>query len=237
MPEPGQSFRAKYLGVCAAGCDNSINPGDFMVWYSPQELYHFDCRPRGKEELQQPEKLGQKGFLFTDTETGGLDHKGCALIQISAIATSPQLLIQAVYSSLIKPPPNLTITEKATQVHGHTRESLRKERTEAVVIPEFLAWCEKYPEYRFAGYKCGFDLDFLVEAFKRSNIFTKPWLTPAYDLLDRAREKLGGRTQNHKLVTIAKHYGFTFDDKAHDATADIFRTVQVARCLENEGNG
>jgi hypothetical protein len=37
-------FRALYDGVCAAGCDSRIHPGD-LIRYEGDELVHNECAP------------------------------------------------------------------------------------------------------------------------------------------------------------------------------------------------
>jgi len=38
-------FPARYDGVCAAGCENRIHPGD-IVRYEDDRLVHDECAPR-----------------------------------------------------------------------------------------------------------------------------------------------------------------------------------------------
>lgn len=47
-------FRAMFDGVCAAGCDMRIHPGD-MVRYDGDDLVHDECVPRDPFELRPNE--------------------------------------------------------------------------------------------------------------------------------------------------------------------------------------
>ena len=236
MLEPGATFKAKYAGICAA-CRGShlenIKVGDEMVWYSSQEVYHWDCRPTGMEP--KPDELQQEGYLFIDLETGGLNEREDGIVQVALITTSNNLLIKQTWSSLILPPHHLGIGQKAIEVHGWTREKLKDAGalSEQEVMEDLLMLYMSFPDHRFAGYNCPFDLKFLDQGFKRCGINVTPWLMPPFDLLVDARKKLRNKTANHKLGTVAKHYGFNTDN-AHDALCDLFLTVSAARFLQGE---
>ncbi|HEY9678697.1 MAG TPA: 3'-5' exonuclease [Drouetiella sp.] len=224
-----RAFRSKYPGTCA-NCREGYAIDDYIAYVSTKEVYHFDCRPTAGE--QDPDKFVQDGYLFTDTETGGTEKQSCALIQVAVIVTDNNFLIKDFWDGLICPPKNLVITERATEIHGWTREMLANERPEAEVIEEYLGFCRQFPNHRIAGQNVSYDLGMLEAAYERNRISAAgAYLQPAYDTLDIARRKLQKKTANHKLGTLAAYFGFNAD-AAHDALCDLFLNVQVARQLE-----
>lgn len=227
----GKKMNAQYGGTCAQ-CRRSIVPGDEIEFVRSDEIYHYRCRPAFHKSPSDPRSLGQQGFLFVDLETGGLDEVGCAIVQIAAIATTNNLVILDHFKTYVRPQMNLTITEKATEVHGMTRELLAGAPSEEVALQKFATWANKFSGFRFAGYNCPFDLRFLAEFFFRNQFDEKLWLTPPFDVLDLAKEKLRGVTVNQKLVTVAEFFKLP-NEGAHDALFDLFMTVQVTRELDS----
>lgn len=211
-------------------CDEPTKVGDFIAYVSNYEIYHFDCRPTYGEVDESA--LQQDGYLFIDLETGGLSPDKSAIVQIAVIATDNNFLVKDTWSSLIKPLPGQELGDRSIEVHGLTAERLKNERDETEVIPEFIAWCEQYPNHRFAGQNCPFDDGFIRKCCKRLKIkWEKVCLFPAYDTLTIARRKLQDAVPNHQLSTLAGHFGFSADS-AHDAMCDLFLTVQVGRALQ-----
>lgn len=225
-----KTIYAKFMGTCRA-CTEPIEAGALCEFYGKGEIYHFDCRPSGEHGKKQAEGLKQKGYLFIDLETGGITAKTDGIVQIGAIATSQNFLLQSKFQTLVNPPANLILSERAREVHGYTREMLADAPIEYEALSNLIDWCNQFPEYRFAGYNCAFDLDFLNQGFERNGMSKDHYLLPAFDLLGEAIRKLRGKTANHKLVTVCDYFKIE-KKKAHDAVADIFMTVQVARELK-----
>ena len=38
-------FRAMFDGVCAAGCENRVHPGDLVRYDADDQLVHSECAP------------------------------------------------------------------------------------------------------------------------------------------------------------------------------------------------
>lgn len=223
-----KTFKSKYTNTCTT-CGKRIEIGEMIAFVSSKQIYHFNCQP-GIENLYN--ETDEDGYMFVDLETGGLDPKNCAIVQIAAIATDKNFLIHDSWSRLIRPGQFQTIGERSIEIHGLTRERLKNEEYEAVVLPEFLSFCRLFPNHRFAGYNCPFDLKFLEAAYDRNHLDGNAYLLPAHDLLTRARAKLAkADLPNHQLSTIAEHFGFSAS-AAHDALADLYLTVQIARNTE-----
>ncbi|GEM_PF-610024 len=227
-----RTINAKYPGTCR-GCGEGIAANSSCEFYGKGEIYHYDCRPMGANGTAEAAALKQDGYLFIDLETGGINERTDAIVQIGALATSPNFLLRGKFQTLVSPPENLVMSEGARKVHGYTREMLSSAPIEYEALANLLTWCEQFPNYRFSGYNCDFDLKFLNEGFDRCAMTPNHYLTPAFDLLNEARRKLGSKTANHKLVTVCEHLGIV-KTKAHDALADIYMTVQVARGLRKQ---
>lgn len=228
MTATGYTFAAKFASRCHADCGTSIDVGN-QCFRIGQETYHLNCQPI----KHQPLAMGQDGFLFIDTETGGLDDQNCALIQVAVIATTENFVILDTFEGLIYPHNNLSITEKSIEVHGFTREKLQGNPREEKVMQNFAAFCRQYPKYRFAGYKAQYDQGFIAAALKRQDIRGELFLLPPFCLYEESRKKVSG-LENYKLVTVAQHFGINMAG-AHDAMNDIFGTLQLARVLANYG--
>lgn len=169
------------------------------------------------------------GYFFLDLETGGLKPHLHPILQVAAIRTDMQFNIQASFRTYIKPAPGLEITEEALRTNGLDPRILANAPDERLVGTALYHFIAMVPGCRFAGYRCEFDLGFLDEWRKRIGVDAWAYGLPWFDLLPEARKKLP-RLMNHKLVTVAEHYGFDTGG-AHDAAKDILMTVQIARQL------
>ena len=175
-----------------------------------------------------PDIIKPNGYLFVDTETGGLNAETCALVQIAAIRTDLQFRIKAIFMSYIQPCPLLICDDKALEINHLNREELEKEPEESRVAEAFYDFASAVPNLRFAAYNVPFDDGFIRHWLKRCGINSVPYIFPALDLLVVARKKL--KLNNHRLVTVAEHLGFNATN-AHCALFDTHVTVKVARKL------
>lgn len=225
-----KQMASKYPGRCRH-CQLSIAVGDEILFVDSKEVYHYECRPSAYIVPKDPRVLGQDGLLFVDLETGGLDTENCAVCQLAGIATSNNFVIQDSFNIKIYPG-RLAISERATEVHGMTKETLANEPSEARALLEFANWAAQFKNYRFAGYKCDFDLKFLYAMYQRQGFTDRLYELPPFDVLPIAQTKLNRLTVNHKLVTVANYFEIK-SAGAHNALNDLYMTVQAARALEN----
>lgn len=171
------------------------------------------------------------GLLWVDTETTGLSAKKNAIAQISGIITNMDRVIQAHWSAYIRPSTTgREMDPAALAIHGFSESFLEKHGAdEAAVATMFLAFASSYPNLQFAAFNAPFDLSFCYELLVKYEL-PIPYLVPAHDTLVEARKKLGKAVPNHKLTTVAQHFGYNVDG-AHNSTVDIFTTVKVDRQL------
>ena len=185
------------------------------------------------------------GFVFTDTETTGLDETKDRITQLAAIRTDDDLKVRGVFKMHIYLPDEIELSEYAQKITGISRESLQNEPPEKYVLAAFLHFCfpvnVKDP-LTFAAYNSGFDMKMLIAGFnryKQYELFKKCIKPVPYDVLRHARQAFPDlpkvwneaiqREQSHTLELVAAHLGIKL--KAHDALEDIAATLKIARHL------
>lgn len=238
----GILMASKYRGGCCI-CQEKFQIGDPIVYYGKERgKYCFACWP-AEDRPADWRSFDDAGYLFYDLETSGINpHEGvddrgnqgpCAPVQIAAIATTKNLVIQDTFNIFIRPNPNLHYDPEAMKVHGRSVESLMNEPDEAEALDAFVSFCERYPNYRVAGFNVKFDENFMDVAKKRHGITTALYKTPPLCIYEIAvvelfpvgmKEKYGGT----KLVHVSEHHGFKVKG-AHNALVDIYQTILNAR--------
>lgn len=180
--------------------------------------------------------------IFVDTETTGFDGVKCAAIQVACILDIDGVEVSRFDVSM-RPFEGAEISEDALKVSGNTLESIALFPPESEAFALFLAWLNDADEHEagqanFAGYNSPFDQRFVESMFKRNGRefgeFFFP-LSARFDALAIARRVIPkGRTENHKLGTIALHIlgaeamaKFTETNGLHNAMTDI----EVTRAL------
>lgn len=173
-----------------------------------------------------------KGYLFTDLETGGLEPTQNPIVQLAAIMTDSDLNIRSMYTSFVNPRQDQIITQESIDTHHLTREKLESAPSANQVYNSFFWFAHSYDApLIFAGYKCFFDYQFLEHLRIECGTLSAPYVTPWLDILRIARRELN-LPDGHKLTTVAQHLG-CFVDGAHDALADIYMTLKIARILRD----
>lgn len=168
-------------------------------------------------------------YLFIDTETTGLDENKNAIIQIAALQVSEDGLVQAEFSSRVRPFDGAEIEGRAIETNRRRFSELLDAPTEFEVCTKLRDWNGRFCHI-FAGYNCPFDQKFVWKMFQRTGTYTRysiPKEGPL-DVLKIARQllKKPAEVADHKLVTVAKHFG-VLREGAHDALEDIKMTVDV----------
>ena len=178
-------------------------------------------------------------ILFIDTETGGLDPRRSALIQLSGVIRVDKRDVET-FNYFIRPFEGAEINDEALAVQKRTREELMssKFKSEEEVYKEFVQLLDKYidkynreDKFIVAGYNVSFDVKFLQEFFKRNNNnFLFSYLSKME--LDPFRYipflQLCGKLPmlpNNKLETWCAHFGIELD--AHDSLNDIIATKEL----------
>lgn len=173
-------------------------------------------------------------YLFIDTETTGLDEEKGAIIQIAALQVSDAGDVQAEFSSRVRPFDGALIEGRAFETNRRRHSELLDAPTEHEVCMKLRDWNGRNC-FVFAGYNCAFDQKFVWKMFQRTGVYTRyaiPKEGPM-DVLKEARAllKKPAEVADHKLVTVAKHFG-VLRDGAHDALEDIRMTRDVWKCLK-----
>jgi len=189
-------------------------------------------------------------FLFTDTETTGLDPKRNGIVQIAGIFCNYEegkgFTAQEEFNFLIKPFDGDEISDEALKIQGRTREQIATYASPNEVYRNLLAMLtkrankyDKKDKLFFSGYNAKFDMDFLREFFvKNGDKYFGSWFFyPAIDvMLMAAVGRMYNRAElpDFKLGTVAASYGLTFDEKLHDALVDIKLTMELFRQMMGE---
>lgn len=173
-----------------------------------------------------------------DTETTGRSYGMHEIVQVAGVLldrTRPGLPEVAAFNAYMRPLRPSTASAEALAVNKLTLAGLARERHPAEVLKEFAAFVGSHGPAVLCGHNVVFDLGFLGAA-EREHGFTLPRasMAPICTLI-MARKILGARTDNHKLSTLAAHYGITFGGPgAHDALADVRVTAELLRRLHAE---
>ena len=106
-------------------------------------------------------------MLVIDTETGGLDHRRCALVSIGAI----HMESGAEFSMLIRPHSGMDLDAEAMAVTGITREQLEQNGTdEGDALRLFAGWMHVFGKQEWCGCNPSFDQGFVDAGFARHGI-------------------------------------------------------------------
>lgn len=171
------------------------------------------------------------GYLWIDTETGGLEPTTDAVLQIAAVITDDDLKHRAYFMSYVKPPDSLLIHDGAVRVHGITRDAVKDAPSELAVMEALENLVHGFKDtLTFAGFSCQFDMDFVSQLEMRTAVHIG-YQMPAYDVLEVARVTLN--LPSYKLVAIREHFKMPTTG-AHDAGRDISDTIRIARRLREE---
>lgn len=173
-------------------------------------------------------------LLWVDLETTGLDASRHDVIQIAMIVEL-QGNVVAKYEARMQPRNFETVDDSALKVNGISMEQLREFQSPNTVLEELRRFLYPYTSLNtrdkliIAGYNVGFDLSFLKPLL--SPLYPKWNYAFAYKTLDVYAIVLADAIinsldlPNHKLETMANHYGVTIN--AHDAMSDIEATRNI----------
>lgn len=183
---------------------------------------------------------------WIDLETGGLDAKRNPILQIAVVIEDNGKKL-GEFSSYINPHKSLIVEDEAIAVNGLTQDVLKDEPDEATVIKLFTSFLQQFrvhndEQFEFCGYNSRFDMDFIVEMFKRHKQYRYWDYFHYYDVDVFALVKILGITGERydekkkrmvdckKLECICKL--FDIELKAHDAIADINATRKLFKKLK-----
>ena len=179
-------------------------------------------------------------YFWFDCETTGTDPRVNEIIQIAGQVVIDNIIVDE-FNIKMRPNKWDSVEAKALEVNGITVEELKEYPDRKIGYTKILNLLDKHIN-KFdktdkmvpSGYNVGFDIDFLLEEFRKNkNNFLFSYLHGAkFDVLVMAlmleiKEKRQIFIPNRKLTTVAEVLGCPFED-AHDAMADIVGTRRVA---------
>ena len=178
-------------------------------------------------------------ILFIDTETGGVNPKESALIQLSGIVRIDKKDVEE-FNFYVKPFQDSEVNPKALEVQGRTLKELEDEKYKSEaetyfyfkkILDKYVNKYDKEDKFIVTGYNVKFDIDMLQAFFKRQNdnyLFSYISSSPIDPLPCIGMLQLCGLLpvlENNKLETWCKHFGIEF--KAHDSLEDIKATKEL----------
>ncbi len=169
-----------------------------------------------------------KGVTFAvfDLETTGTDPSSDAITEIGAVKIEDGKITES-FHTLINP--GRSISERITELTGIDDEMVKDAPTFKEVLPDF---------YKFTygavlvGHNVEFDYRFIKNNSKKEGY---NFYNPAMDTLSLSRELLP-ELANHKLNTVAEHFGIGFNHHRAlsdaEATAELFiELINMKKCL------
>jgi DNA polymerase-3 subunit epsilon len=188
--------------------------------------------------------LSKKEFVF-DVETGGLDSEKNPLLTLAGIIVIDGKIVET-FDFKIKPFVDQIISEEALAINGLTQEQIDGFEEPMVVYSKLEAmlgrykwkWNKDKSEYfKPIGYNVGFDLNFLVEFFRRCGdkylfCYLKPAQYVDYWKVAVFLNHIGliPDLENYKLTTVCDYFGIEL--KPHDALEDIKATYLLGLKLK-----
>lgn len=168
-------------------------------------------------------------FLWIDVETTGLYADKHDVVQLACIPVINGVR-QKPFNEFCQPKNWDAIDDGAVRVHGITRERMKTFQTPEQLVEKLVVYLRSFGvKFIIAGYNVNFDRQFASALFTkcgRPRDFFSLFELHIHDTYARVKSvKTQIKTENHKLETLAKHYGFHID--AHDALSDISATIDV----------
>lgn len=175
-----------------------------------------------------------KEYVVFDLETTGFNKKEDRIIEIGAIKIKNDKVIDS-FSTLCSPIKNgkqMYISAKITELTGIKNSDLLNQIPESEAVKNFMNWVGE-SRVSIAHNASKFDIPFLKEACKRSNVKFK--FTHILDtmLLSKALNYVNkGNIPNNKQETLARYFGIEY--QAHRAINDCEALLKIFDKLKND---
>ena len=174
--------------------------------------------------------------MWIDCETGGVNPARNPLLQLAGFIEDQGRILHE-FNWKMQPKDDDLIEQKALEVTGFTIEEIMTWQHSLIVYNEFLAVCDTYvnkydkkDKMVLAGYNAQFDKNFIYHWFKKhgnkfffSYFYGMPMDIGSFVLDYCISHDI--KLTNHKLSTVAEHFGFNAD--FHDAMEDITVTRAI----------
>lgn len=166
-------------------------------------------------EAPLPEELVCKDYVVFDIETTGLDKSSDEITEIGAVKIKDGKIFEQ-WTTLVKP--KKSVPEENTKITGITDEMLKDAPPIADVLPDFMKFTDGCV---LVAHNADFDLSFVrrdagAEDYELRNNYL--------DTMVMSRSYLRG-LPNHKLNTLADHFGVVFHH--HRALSDAYATAEI----------
>ncbi|MFA5840035.1 MAG: 3'-5' exonuclease [Candidatus Margulisiibacteriota bacterium] len=175
-----------------------------------EKEYKFLSRARGAT-------LDDIEFVIVDIETTGLEPSLCEITEIGAMKVMGKEF-KDVYSSLIKT--KYPIPAEITRLTGIDDEMVKDSPDANSVLKKFVAFLG---DAVLIAHNVDFDIPFIKHHLKKN--LSLEINNPALCTVKLSR-KLLPQLPNHKLHTVAAHYGINVQNR-HRAMGDVELTFQV----------
>ena len=157
--------------------------------------------------------LEKERFVIVDIETTGLDFSTNEIIEVAAMKVENKEIID-VFDSLIDP--NSEISPEITRITGITQDMVEGHPKISDISSKIL---EFFGDAILIAHNSSFDIPFLKHHLKKN--FNNQIVCTL-----KASRYLLPNLANHKLHTVAAHFGVTAQNR-HRALGDVETTLQV----------
>ena len=179
--------------------------------------------------------MKNKLFYF-DTETTGLDPYKNDILQLAALIEINGEVVEE-FQFCCQPFSYENVEQKALEVNNYDLEAIQKfdmpEDCYARLVDMLGKYVDKFntfDKFICCGFNVSFDIGFLKQFFfKNKDKYFGSWFEykslDMYSLVYLCDYMFNLRLPNHKLVTVAKHFGIAHN--AHEAMSDIKVTREI----------
>ena len=183
--------------------------------------------------------------VFLDCETGGVDAKTDALLQVAGEVVVNGVVAEE-FNYHMRPMPGKKVSASAQKVNGLTEEKIQTFADPTVAFLAFRTLLRKYgnpyvksvPRLTLVGYNVGFDEQFIRQWFADNGerYLAAYFYWPSIDVAVLAAHVLGEDRKllaSFKLGDVACHFKCPgWGENLHDAMADIRLTRELYTACE-----
>jgi DNA polymerase-3 subunit alpha (Gram-positive type) len=191
---------------------------------SSVEMTDLPLTEKSKVNYIRTVKHSPANFVVFDLETTGKDIRKDEIVEIGAVKYKNWKQVES-FQSLVKP--QKMISFFAQSVNHITNDMVEDARESAVVLRDFMYFCEGLPLIAFNG--ASFDFKLLEKSCDAAGITLK---TNGYDAYQLAKKKIKGAPA-YNLEALKDYFHLKFE--SHRALTDVLTTAEVwKRCFPED---
>lgn len=171
-------------------------------------------------------------YVSFDTETTGLDHEKCRIIELAAEVFDENYNIIDRMDTFIKLPEKENLPERITEITNITDEMLLTEGVEEVVAAKCFAEMINGDDVTIIAHNACFDIAFVMDMFNRSYPQAVKLLEKA-NYIDTLTISKDRKLYPHKLQDMIDHYGLEAQN-SHRAIDDAHAVTVLFKALRAE---